>query len=70
MSTDLGHWDVTDMTEALAEAYEPVEKGLMSPDDFREFAFANQVRLYAHTNPRFFEGTAVADEAAELLRGE
>ena len=31
MSTDLGHWDVPDMSEAVAEAYEPVENGLISP---------------------------------------
>jgi len=70
MSTDLGHWDVPDMSEAVAEAYEPVESGLISPEDFRDFAFANQLRLYAHNNPNFFKGTIVEDAAAEALAQE
>ena len=67
MSTDLGHWDVPDMREAVAEAYAPVEQGAISPEDFRDFAFTNQVRLYAATNPAFFQGTVVEDAAATLL---
>lgn len=69
MSTDLGHWDVPDMAAAVAEAYEPVERGVISPDDFRDFAFTNQVTLYAHTNPDFFKGTIVEDAAAKVLAG-
>lgn len=67
MSTDLGHWDVSDMREAVAEAYEPVEAGTISPDDFRDFAFTNQVTLYGSTNSEFFDATLVADTAAEVL---
>ena len=70
MSTDLGHWDVPDMSAAVAEAYEPVERGVFSPDDFRDFAFTNQLRLYAHTNRDFFQGTIVEDAAAEALAQE
>jgi predicted TIM-barrel fold metal-dependent hydrolase len=70
MSTDLGHWDVPDMTKAVAEAYEPIENGLFSADDFRTFAFTNQVRLYAHTNRDFFNGTAVEAAAADMLVDE
>ena len=36
-------------------------------DDFRDFSFANTVRLFGGTNPRFFEGTAVQDAAAAVL---
>ena len=36
-------------------------------DDFRDFVFANAVRLWGTQNPRFFEGTAVAKEAAAVL---
>ena len=70
MSTDLGHWDVPDMSEAVAEAYEPVENGLISPEDFRDFAFTNQLRLYAHNNPNFFKGTIVEEAADDALAVE
>ncbi|MBT4162698.1 MAG: amidohydrolase family protein [Gammaproteobacteria bacterium] len=67
MSFDLGHWDVTDMTHAAAEAYEQVEDGLFSLEDFRKFGFENSVHLYADNNHDFFKGTAVESEAAEVL---
>ena len=70
MSTDLGHWDVPDMSAAVAEAYEPVENGVISPEDFRDFAFTNQLRLYAHNNHDFFKGTIVEDAAAEAIAQE
>src|SRR5436190_12859790 len=40
-SSDLGHWDVVDFGDVLHEAYEPVERGLMSEQDFKEFVFTN-----------------------------
>lgn len=67
-SSDVGHWDVEDMDDVLAEAYELVEEGLMSEGDFRSFVFANPVRLFTGMNPDFFEGTAVADEVAKLRK--
>mgnify|MGYP001820709753 FL=1 len=57
--SDIGHFDVPDMREVLAEAIEPLEKGIMSPDDFRNFVFGNAARFYTDTNPAFFEGTPV-----------
>jgi len=66
-SSDIGHFDVPDMTEVLPEAYEMVEKGLASADDFRDFTFANVVRLFGRQNPRFFDGTRVAKEAKAVL---
>jgi hypothetical protein len=33
----------------------------------RDFTFANAVRLFGTQNPDFFEGTPVADAAAEVL---
>jgi len=70
-SSDIGHFDVIDMREPLPEAYELVEDGLISRDDFRAFTFANAVHLWGTQNPRFFEGTAVASAAAqELARGQ
>jgi hypothetical protein len=66
-SSDIGHFDVIDMRDPLPEAYELVEDGLISSDNFRDFTFANAVHLWGTQNPRFFEGTAVAGAAAEEL---
>jgi len=66
-SSDIGHFDVIDMRDPLPEAYELVEDGFITPDNFRDFTFANAVHLWAAQNPRFFEGTAVARQAAEEL---
>ncbi len=68
-SSDIGHWDVTDMREVLAEAHELVEDGLIEPEDFRAFVFDNPVRLLAGANPAFFEGTAVAGAVRAALAG-
>ena len=66
-SSDFGHWDVPDMREVLAEAYEAVEKGLLTEEDFRDFSFVNPVRFWGEVNPAFFEGTRVEAEAAHVL---
>ncbi len=68
--SDIGHFDVPDMRMVLPEAYELLEKGFITRDDFRDFTFVNAVRLWGSQNPRFFEGTAVAKEAASVLKGE
>jgi predicted TIM-barrel fold metal-dependent hydrolase len=69
MSFDLGHWDVTDMNGAAAEAYEQLEDGLIDETDFRTFAFSNSVQLYAGPNPNFFDGTRIEKEASLELEG-
>src|SRR5271170_6253307 len=66
-SSDIGHFDVIDMRDPLPEAYELVEDGHITADNFRDFTFENTVRLWGTQNPRFFEGTRVAKEAAALL---
>ncbi len=66
-SSDVSHWDVPDMRETLAEAYEMVEHGLIGEEDFRDFTFTNMVRLHGEVNPDFFKGTAVEDAAAKEL---
>jgi len=66
-SSDIGHMDVPDMTQVLPEAYELVEHGLLTDDDFRDFMFANAVRFWGEVNPDFFKGTAVEKQAAEVL---
>jgi predicted TIM-barrel fold metal-dependent hydrolase len=66
-SSDIGHWDVPDMTEVVAEAYELVEKGMITEEDFRDFMFTNPASLWTEMNPEFFQGTLVEKEVAELL---
>lgn len=66
-SSDIGHFDVPNMLSPVPEAYELVEDELITPDDFRDFTFANAVRLWGTQNPHFFDGTSVAKEAAALL---
>ena len=67
LGSDIGHWDVPDMTEVVAELLESQEVGWLSAEDLRDFAFANPVRFYTDTNPDFFEGTAIEGEVRSLL---
>ena len=55
------------MTDVVPEAYELVEHGLITGDDFRDFMFANAVRFWGEVNPDFFKGTAVEKQAAVVL---
>ncbi len=65
--SDVSHWDVTDMLEPLAEAWELVDRSLITRADFRDFTFANAVRLHAGPNPSFFRNTVIADAVDEEL---
>lgn len=66
-SSDVSHFDVTDMTEVLQEAHELVERGLLDDEEFREFVFSNTVELHAGPNPDFFRGTVVQQAVQEQL---
>ena len=67
-SSDVGHWDVPEFTEPLAETWDLVQQGVISAADFRAFVFDNPHRFYTEANPRFFEGTEVGRKLA--LKGE
>ena len=67
-SSDIGHFDVPDMTDVVPEAYELVEHGLLTDDDFQDFMFSNAVRFWGEVNPDFFKGTVVEKQAQEVLR--
>ncbi len=69
-SSDIGHFDVIDFRDPLPEAYELVEDGHITEDNFRDFVFANSVRLWGTQNPHFFDGTVVAKEAAAVLAAQ
>ncbi len=66
-SSDIGHFDVPDMTDVVPEAHELVEHGLITAGDFRDFMFANAVRFWGEVNPDFFQGTVVERQAADVL---
>lgn len=66
-SSDVGHWDVEDMSECVAEAFEMVEDGLISEEDFRDFTFTNSAMLHAGMNPDFFKGTVLEADVEKLL---
>ncbi|MHC5833158.1 MAG: amidohydrolase family protein, partial [Nostoc sp.] len=58
-SSDVGHWDVPDLTSPLAESWDLVQEGVISEADFRSYVFANPYKFYTQANPEFFKGTAI-----------
>ena len=67
LGSDIGHWDVPDMTKVMVEAYEMVDDGLATEDDFRDFTFGNVVGMHAGMNPDFFKGTVVEDAVDKFM---
>ena len=67
-SSDIGHWDVTDQTGVVAEAYELVEEGLLSRADFKAFTFGNIAELHSQMNPDFFKDTVVESQVKRHMR--
>ncbi|MBT2304070.1 amidohydrolase family protein [Variovorax paradoxus] len=63
-SSDVGHWDVPEFTEPLAESWDLVEQGVIGAADFKALVFDNPHRFYTEANPRFFEGTEVGRKLA------
>ena len=66
-ASDIGHWDVRDIREVVAEAHELVEDGHIDEAQFRAFVFDNPMRLWEGMNPRFFEGTVIESAASKSL---
>jgi predicted TIM-barrel fold metal-dependent hydrolase len=58
--SDIGHWDVRDPRAVVPEAYEMVEHGLITKQNFRAFVYDNARRFFTEPNPDFFNGTVVA----------
>ena len=58
-SSDIGHWDVPDISAVVPESFELVEDGLLTPEQYRMFVFDNAARLYTGADPDFFVGTAI-----------
>ena len=66
-SSDFTHFDVPDFADVIPEAFEMVERGYMTEQDFREFTFTNAARLHTRNNPDFFKGTVVEQAVAQEL---
>jgi predicted TIM-barrel fold metal-dependent hydrolase len=66
MGSDIGHWDVPSFTMPLVEAYELVEHGILTPEQFEQFVCTNAVRFYAGAGSSFFAGTAVEAPVAKI----
>jgi len=70
-SSDFTHFDVPDFGQVIPEAFELVEKGFVTEQDFRDFTFTNAARLHTRNNRDFFKGTvieqAVADELSQQM---
>jgi hypothetical protein len=60
-SSDVGHWDVPDLRQVLAESQALVEQGVITEEDFKAWVFDNPYKFYTEANQNFFEGTAVGE---------
>jgi hypothetical protein len=65
-SSDIGHWDVPDISIVLLESHKLVEKELLSEADYRDFVFTYPAQLHLKADPKFFAGTAIANSIARL----
>jgi hypothetical protein len=65
LGSDMGHWDVPDAAGILPEAWELVEDGLLSVEDFRRFTFTHPAEFFG-VNPDFFAGTTVEPHIKEM----
>jgi predicted TIM-barrel fold metal-dependent hydrolase len=66
-SSDVGHFDVIDMSEVLEEAYELVEHEMISLDEFKQFTFSNAAKLHTAQNSEYFAGTVVEQAVREAV---
>jgi hypothetical protein len=64
---DFTHFDVPDFADVIPEAFELLEKGFVTEQDFREFTFTNAAMLHTRNNPGFFKGTLVEQAVADEL---
>lgn len=63
-SSDIGHWDVTDIDGLLAESCELVDSGAITAEQYRRFVFGNSLELLQRANPQFFHGTVLESAVA------
>ena len=58
-SSDIGHWDVPEMSGVLHEAFELVDDGLISDANFEAFVFGNAASMLTANHIGFFENTVL-----------
>jgi hypothetical protein len=58
-SSEVGHWDVPDLTEVLADSYRLVDQGVITEADFKAWVFDNPYKLYNEANADVFIGTTI-----------
>ncbi|NQU71982.1 MAG: hypothetical protein HQ514_15620 [Rhodospirillales bacterium] len=56
---------VADARGVLPETYEQIGHRLMDESQYRDFMFANAVRLHGGMNPDFFKATVIECDAAK-----
>ena len=57
--------DQTPARAAATRAWELVDEGLLTEEDFRDFTFVNAATMWKEANPAFFEGTVVVVATVE-----
>jgi predicted TIM-barrel fold metal-dependent hydrolase len=57
--SDIGHWDVSDMSKIAEETYELLEHGVIDRGSLRSFLFDNAVAFWTANNRDFFKGTVL-----------
>ena len=57
--SDIGHWDVPDMSKIAEDAFELVAHGVISESDLQSLLFDNAISFWTANNPDFFKGTRV-----------
>ena len=65
-SSDIGHWDVPDISEVLLESHRLVDKGILTDTDYRDFVFTYPAQLHLKANPDFFANTAITSSVTQL----
>ncbi|HXN59206.1 MAG TPA: amidohydrolase family protein [Acidimicrobiales bacterium] len=70
VGSDIGHWDVPNFDHPLQEAYEQIEHGLLTKEQFKDFTSANAVRFYGGDRSDFFAGTAVEAAAEAIIEND
>ena len=64
---DFTRFDVPDFADVIPEAFEMVEKGFVTEQDFRDFTFSNAAMLHTRNNQGFFKHTVVEQTVADEL---
>ncbi len=67
VGSDIGHWDVPSFDYPLREAYQQVEQGRLTAEQFRDLTLTNAVRFYAGDRVDFFDGTTLEAVARAAL---